>query len=91
LFDNAQFKERGWTAEYHDPAVGKLEQVGLTYTLSGTPGVIQGPPLIVGKDSEKILLDLGYDEAAIDALAADGAIACDPPRATQKQMKSPWQ
>lgn len=91
LFDNRLFKQRGWTAEYHDPAVGKLEQIGLTYELSGTPGVIQGPPLIVGKDSESILRSLGYDEAAIDELAADGAIACDPPRATQKQMKSPWQ
>lgn len=91
LFDNALFKQRGWTAEYHDPAVGKLEQVGLTYELSGTPGVIQGPPLIVGKDTQKILAGLGYDEAAIDDLAGEGAIACDPPRATQKQMKSPWQ
>lgn len=91
LFDSALFKQRGWTAEYHDPAVGKLEQVGLTYELSGTPGVIQGPPLIVGKDTAKILAGLGYDEAAIDELAGDGAIACDPPRATQKQMKSPWQ
>ncbi|WP_380878066.1 hypothetical protein ACFB49_15390 [Sphingomonas sp. DBB INV C78] len=91
LFDNPVFKQRKWTAEYHDPAVGKLEQVGLTYELSGTPGVIQGPPLIVGKDTAAILATLGYDEAAIDELAGDGAIACDPPRATQKQMKSPWQ
>jgi len=91
LFDNALFKQRGWTAEYHDPAVGRLEQVGLTYELSATPGVIQGPPLIVGKETAKILATLGYDEAAIDELAGEGAIACDPPRATQKQMKSPWQ
>ncbi|SNS27322.1 Crotonobetainyl-CoA:carnitine CoA-transferase CaiB [Sphingomonas laterariae] len=91
LFDNALFKQRNWTTEYHDPAVGKLEQVGLTYELSGTPGVIQGPPLIVGKDTAAILHGLGYDEAGIDALAGEGAIACDPPRATQQQMKSPWQ
>lgn len=91
LFDSQLLKQRNWTVEYHDPAVGKLEQIGLTYELSGTPGVIQGPPLIVGKDTAAILAGLGYDDAAIDELAGEGAIACDPPRATQQQMRSPWQ
>ncbi|PTD19969.1 CaiB/BaiF CoA transferase family protein [Sphingomonas fennica] len=91
LFDDPVLRQRKWTTDYHDPAVGKLEQIGLTYELSGTPGVIQGPPLIVGRDTANILETLGYDDAGIDALAAEGAIACDPPRATQQQMRSPWQ
>jgi crotonobetainyl-CoA:carnitine CoA-transferase CaiB-like acyl-CoA transferase len=48
--------------EYEDRYVGKLEQVGLTYDLSDTPGVITSPPLIVGDSTQVILKELGYNE-----------------------------
>ena len=91
LFDNAAFKAKGWTAEYQHPYVGKLEQIGLTYDLSATPGVIQRPPLLVGDSTDELLRELGFDEAGIDALAGEGAVMSEPPRKSQQTLKSPWQ
>ena len=90
IFDNADYKAKNWTAEYTDRYVGKLEQIGLTYALSDTPGVIGTAPLIVGEQSKAILEELGYAEEEILAMANDGAILCDPPLPGQKEMENPW-
>ena len=91
LFDNADFKAKGWTAEYQHPYVGKLEQIGLTFELSANPGVIQRPPLLVGDSTDELLRELGFDEDGIDALAGEGAVMSEPPRKSQQTLKSPWQ
>ena len=76
--------------EYQDPYVGKLEQIGLTYSLSDTPGVIQSAPLIVGDHTKAILEELGYSEAEILEMANTTAILCDPPLPGQKELQNPW-
>jgi crotonobetainyl-CoA:carnitine CoA-transferase CaiB-like acyl-CoA transferase len=86
LFDDAEFRARKWTVGYEDPAVGYLEQIGLTYDLSGTPGVIQSGPLVVGGGTAELMRELGYSEEQIDALAQSAAIACNPPRSGQKSL-----
>jgi len=90
LFDNADYKARNWTTEYHHPYVGKLEQIGATYDLSDTPAVMQFAPLIVGDQTKVILEELGYSEEEILAMANETAILCDPPLPGQKEMKNPW-
>ena len=90
LFDNANYKARNWTTEYHHPYVGKLEQIGATYDLSDTPAVMQSAPLIVGDETKAILEELGYSEKEILAMANETAILCDPPLPGQKEMKNPW-
>lgn len=90
LFDNADYKAKNWTVEYEDRYVGKLEQIGLTYALSDTPGVIDLPPLIVGDHTKAILEEVGYSEDEILAMANEAAILCDPPLPGQKEMKNPW-
>lgn len=90
LFDNAAYKKRGWTAEYHHPYVGKLEQIGTTYDLSDTPAKPGFVPLIVGDCSKAILEEVGYSEEEILAMASDTAILCDPPLPGQKEMQNPW-
>ena len=35
---------RGWVASYQHPFVGRLDQTGLFFDLSDTPGRVQGPP-----------------------------------------------
>jgi len=90
LFDNEDYKAKGWTAEYHHPYVGKLEQIGLTYGLSDTPGVIGTAPLIVGDCTKAILEEVGYTEEEVMAMANETAILCDPPLPGQKEMKNPW-
>jgi len=90
LFDRADFKAKNWTVEYQDRYVGKLEQIGLTYDLSDTPGVINTPPLIVGDQTKAILEELGYSDDEILSMANEAAILCDPPLPGQKEMKNPW-
>ena len=77
LFDNEEFKKRRWTLEYQHPSVGKLEQIGSTYSLSHTPLVDQGPPLIVGDNTVKILKELNYSDEEIRSLVEDSVIYCE--------------
>ncbi len=90
IFDNKDFKKRQWVVKYPEKNVGEIEQIGLSYSLSDTPGVIQSPPLIVGQHTEDLLRELGYSEEAISTLASETAIMCDPPREGQKEMENPW-
>ncbi|NNE58492.1 MAG: CoA transferase [Hellea sp.] len=90
LHDNKKYRERNWTVAYQDRYVGNLEQIGLTYDLSDTPGVIQSAPLIVGDCTKAILEEIGYSEEEILEMANTTAILCDPPLPGQKEMKNPW-
>jgi hypothetical protein len=91
VFDDAELRSLGWTVAYSHKIVGKLEQVGLLYSLSETPGVVQGPPLIVGDQTEAILGELGYSGEEVDSLLAQGTIGVWPPRAGVTAARSPWQ
>jgi crotonobetainyl-CoA:carnitine CoA-transferase CaiB-like acyl-CoA transferase len=74
LHDNAEFQRRKWVVSYPHPHVGKLDQIGLLFDLSETPGVIQGRPVIVGEHTQKILGELGYSESEIQTLEEQFAI-----------------
>ncbi len=91
VFDDEESRARGWTVAYPHKIVGRLEQVGLLYSLSETPGVIQGPPLIVGDQTEAILHELGYGESEISDMLGHGVIGVWPPRAGASAARSPWQ
>ena len=70
LFDDPEFIEKGWVTTYTHPKVGRIDAMGLLFDLSDTPGKIWGPPLVPGQHTGSILRELGYDDAAIDALVA---------------------
>jgi crotonobetainyl-CoA:carnitine CoA-transferase CaiB-like acyl-CoA transferase len=91
VFDDAELQSREWVVSYQHPLVGKLEQIGLLYNLSETPGQIMGPPLVVGDQTEAIMRELGYDTAQIAAMVADKAIAVWPPWQGQTEIRSPWE
>jgi crotonobetainyl-CoA:carnitine CoA-transferase CaiB-like acyl-CoA transferase len=90
VFDDEHLKARQWVVSYDHPLVGKLEQIGLLYSLSDTPGKIMGPPLVVGDQTEAVLRELGYDDAQIDTMVGERAIMVWPPRTGQAEVKSPW-
>ncbi len=90
LFDDADLKRRRWTVEYQHDVVGKLEQIGLLYSLSETPGVVQGAPLMVGDQTEAILSELGYSPEKITELLGQRVIGIYPPRGATVEVASPW-
>jgi crotonobetainyl-CoA:carnitine CoA-transferase CaiB-like acyl-CoA transferase len=51
-----------------------VPQIGLPYKLSATPASIRSAPPLLGEHSAKILAELGYDPAQIDALRTEGVI-----------------
>jgi crotonobetainyl-CoA:carnitine CoA-transferase CaiB-like acyl-CoA transferase len=90
VHDDAEFKKRGWVVEYQHPFVGKLNQIGLLFDFSDTPGRVQGPPLIVGQHSREILAELGYTPAQIEEMCKDCVLAWSLTEGHRK-VRSPWQ
>jgi crotonobetainyl-CoA:carnitine CoA-transferase CaiB-like acyl-CoA transferase len=74
LFDDPLFRARRWTAGYPQALVGRFDQLGLLFDFSETPGVIQGPPLVVGEYTREVLRELGYSDRQIAELAAAKAV-----------------
>ncbi len=70
LFDDPEMRERGWVASTSAGGVGTFEDPGVLVDLSATPGVIQRGPCLCGEHTREILVELGYTEAEVDALAA---------------------
>lgn len=90
LFDDPHLIASGAVAAYPHPLAGRVEQIGLLYTLSETPGKIMCPPLVVGDNTVAILRELGHDDATIDTLIAERAAFAWPPRKPQAEAQSPW-
>jgi crotonobetainyl-CoA:carnitine CoA-transferase CaiB-like acyl-CoA transferase len=90
LHDDAELKQRGWVASYPHPVVGKLDQIGLLFDFSETPGIVQGPPLMVGQHSREIMQNLGYTDADISAACEAGYVSAWGAGELQKEYKSPW-
>ena len=74
LHDDPEMISRQLVTSYNQHYVGKLEQTGLLFNLSETPGTIQGPPLVVGENTEQILRELGYETEEIASLQNDKAV-----------------
>ena len=70
LHDDAESQKRRLTVSYQHPFVGRLDQIGLLYSLSETPGRIQGPPLVVGQHTRELMRELGYSDAEVDEAVA---------------------
>jgi crotonobetainyl-CoA:carnitine CoA-transferase CaiB-like acyl-CoA transferase len=90
LHDDPDLKTRGWVVSYTHPFVGKLDQIGLLFDLSDTPGKVQGPPLIVGQHSRELLAELGYSPERIEELCK-GPVMPWSPAEGHRTMKSRWQ
>jgi crotonobetainyl-CoA:carnitine CoA-transferase CaiB-like acyl-CoA transferase len=78
VLDDPQVKHLGLTEELVHPKAGKLQFVGGPVRFENLPGVKSTPPPLLGEHSEKILRELGYPDAAIGELRAQG-ITCAAP------------
>jgi crotonobetainyl-CoA:carnitine CoA-transferase CaiB-like acyl-CoA transferase len=54
--------------------LGRVDQVGIPFELSRTPGEIRTPPPLLGEQGDEILAELGYEPADIERLRRDGIV-----------------
>jgi formyl-CoA transferase len=74
MIEDKALAERGMIIDVEHPRRGVFQTVGCPLVLSDSPVELQTSPLL-GEHTEEILMDLlGYDNAAVDQLRAEGVI-----------------
>ena len=74
VFTDPQILHRQMMIERDHPTVGKVKQSGIPIKLSDTPGSFKSFAPIPGRNTEEILLELGYSEEKIKELKKNGEI-----------------
>jgi crotonobetainyl-CoA:carnitine CoA-transferase CaiB-like acyl-CoA transferase len=79
---NEQVVARALIKEFDHPGIGRVRQPKPAAEFSDTPARTPSPAPAIGEQGEEILGELGYDSAAIAALAADKVVRLPghPPR-----------
>jgi crotonobetainyl-CoA:carnitine CoA-transferase CaiB-like acyl-CoA transferase len=57
-FDDPQVIANGVVAQVNDPVIGPTKQAGVTFTLHGCPGQVQGPAPLAGQHTAEVLASL---------------------------------
>ncbi|MSQ73864.1 MAG: CoA transferase [Betaproteobacteria bacterium] len=74
VFEHPQITHLGMQVEMTHPKMGPISLVNSGIRMSETPPQMRLPPPALGEDTGAILAALGYDEAGLAALRAQGAI-----------------
>ncbi|WP_099867491.1 CaiB/BaiF CoA transferase family protein [Pararhizobium haloflavum] len=74
MHQDEQALAREMVVETVHPTAGPVKALGLPIKFSDTPGAIAGPAPRLGQHNREVLREFGYDDEAIDRLAADGAL-----------------
>jgi crotonobetainyl-CoA:carnitine CoA-transferase CaiB-like acyl-CoA transferase len=72
--EHPQVLAREMVAELTHPEYGPLKYLGIPIRLSDTPGRLETAPPRYGEHNRAVLRDLGFDDVAIDRLAASQVI-----------------
>ena len=72
--EHPQTLARGMVAEVVHPLAGPMKTLGCPIHFSRTPTRITRPAPMLGEHTRELLREYGYDDAAIDALVADGVV-----------------
>jgi crotonobetainyl-CoA:carnitine CoA-transferase CaiB-like acyl-CoA transferase len=75
LLDDSHVHERGVLVEAPDDEAGSVLMHNVIPRLSGTPGKLRRPAPALGQHTRSVLQSIGYDDARLTALAAEGVIA----------------
>ena len=69
VIEEPWFREAGFLTDVEHPTFGPHARLAPLVTLALTPGEV-GPAPVLGQHTESVLRELGYDDAAVTALAA---------------------
>jgi crotonobetainyl-CoA:carnitine CoA-transferase CaiB-like acyl-CoA transferase len=69
-----QVRAREMVVDLPHPAIPGFRTTGVPVKLSATPGRPRSAPPLLGQDTDAVLGEVGYDEAAIARLRAGGAV-----------------
>lgn len=72
--DSEQTEAREVIQEVDHPALGTVPVIEHPLNYEHAEAGFEGPPPLLGEDTEAILRELGYDDEALASLRADGAI-----------------
>lgn len=81
MLEDPQALAREMIVETEHPVAGMTKALGLPVKFSETPGGIELPAPLLGQHSAEVLAEGGYDQAAIDAMVASGAVIVTKPPA----------
>jgi crotonobetainyl-CoA:carnitine CoA-transferase CaiB-like acyl-CoA transferase len=73
VLEDSQLAALGTFMPLDHEVAGRTKVVGLPFRLRSVPAEIERTPPTLGRDTEAVLSELGYDNAQIRALAAAGA------------------
>ncbi|MFT5508646.1 MAG: crotonobetainyl-CoA:carnitine CoA-transferase CaiB-like acyl-CoA transferase [Hyphomicrobiaceae bacterium] len=76
--DHPQVIASGTVETFEHPGVGEVRQARPAARFEESPAAIQGPAPYLGQHSAEVLMELGYDAAAIADFAASDIIKCHP-------------
>jgi crotonobetainyl-CoA:carnitine CoA-transferase CaiB-like acyl-CoA transferase len=74
IFLDPLMRQLGLIVEHQHPKLGRFEQFGNTIDFSVTPGIVQGPPPIVGQHTREILCQYGFAAEQIEELLASEVV-----------------
>jgi formyl-CoA transferase len=65
ILEDPQIRARDMIQELTHPEYGMVRLLGIPVKLSGTPGIVEGPPPYFGEHNENVLAELGYSTDSI--------------------------
>lgn len=74
VLQDPQIKARNMVIRQHHPVLGDVDLLNVPFKFSECDVTISEPAPLMGQHNHQIARDLGYDQAAIDAMAADGVL-----------------
>ncbi|WP_313525493.1 CoA transferase [Shinella sp.] len=75
LVEDEQIKHNGTFVDYDHPTEGRVKTPGFPIKFSKTPSTVERGAPVTGQHTHELLKEAGYDDAAIAALVANGAVA----------------
>jgi crotonobetainyl-CoA:carnitine CoA-transferase CaiB-like acyl-CoA transferase len=69
-----QVAHNGTFVDYDHPTEGPIKAPGFPIRFSRTPSTVERGAPLVGEHSREVLIEAGFDDAAIERLLANGAV-----------------